>query len=297
MKLTHPVHKTEGLVPPVGFGADQGAVARIGGKEAVFKLRERDVPHLGGVIFREAQCNAPCAAGVIFRAVDTHRDAIPRPAVAGEGRQFFQGADGLDILVKAVFFFPQLRVEDIFPGLVDGFPVPAGDLGKQGEGQGDPARDIFPPLKHLVGTDLQEGGVVQYQPAELLFRRDPQQLLVFLIPAGDKMALVALLHDLSVQITGQLLIQGGDERVLQGKAVDDVAEAVFQELTQKRRLWLTGVACQVGDHPVGVSGDVPQGIRYALSTVVCRVSVLFHSSRVPFHVRGHCCNTYTLSWF
>ncbi len=142
---------------------------------------------------------------------------------------------------------------------------PAGDLGKQGEGQGDPARDIFPPLKHLVGTDLQEGGVVQYQPAELLFRRDPQQLLVFLIPAGDKMALVALLHDLSVQITGQLLIQGGDERVLQGKAVDDVAEAVFQELTQKRRLWLTGVACQVGDHPVGVSGDVPQGIRYALS--------------------------------
>ncbi len=99
------------------------------------------------------------------------------------------------------------------------------------------------------------------------------------------MALVALLHDLSVQITGQLLIRGGDERVLQGKAVDDVAEAVFRELTQKRRLWLTGVACRVGDHPVGVSGDVPQGIRYAFHRrLSCHV--LFHSSRVPFHVRG-----------
>ncbi len=32
MQLTHPVHETEGLVPPVGFGADQGTVARVGGK-------------------------------------------------------------------------------------------------------------------------------------------------------------------------------------------------------------------------------------------------------------------------
>lgn len=139
VKLTHPVHKTEGLVPPVGLGADQGAVAGVGGKEAAFKLGERDVPHLGGVIFREAQRNAPCAEGVVFRAVDTHRDAILRPAVAGEGRKLFQGPDGLDILVKAVSLFPQPGVENPVPGPVDGFPVPAGDLGKQGKGQGDPA--------------------------------------------------------------------------------------------------------------------------------------------------------------
>lgn len=65
---------------------------------------------------------------------------------------------------------------------------------------------FFHPLSTWSARTCRKG-VVQYQPAELLFRRDPQQLLVFLIPAGDKMALVALLHDLSVQITGQLLIQ------------------------------------------------------------------------------------------
>lgn len=58
------------------------------------------------------------------------------------------------------------------------------------------------------------------------------------------MALVAFLHDLGAQITGQLVIERGDERVFQGETVDDVPEAVFQEFTQKRRLWLTGVSCQ-----------------------------------------------------
>src|SRR5699024_5809878 len=121
---------------------------------------------------------------------------------------------------------------------------------------------------HLAGTCVQEGRVGQHHPAKLLFRRDPEQLLVFLVPAGDVMALVAFLHDLGAQITGQLVIERGDERVFQGETVDDVPEAVFQELTQKRRLWLTDVSCQVGDHPVDVGGNVPQRVRYALSTVV-----------------------------
>lgn len=104
MKLTNPLNKTEGLAPLVGFGTNQGAVAGVGGEAAAFKRGERYVPYLGGVIFRESQRDTPCAVGVVFRAVDTHRDVILRPAVAGKNRKFFQGTDGLDILVKAVFF-------------------------------------------------------------------------------------------------------------------------------------------------------------------------------------------------
>ncbi len=131
MKLTIPVHKTEGLIPSVGVGADQGAVARVGGKAAAFKLGKWNAPHLDGVIFGESQSNTPGAVGVVVRAVDTHGDVILRPAVAGED----QGSDGLDILVKAVFFLLQLRVKNAVPGKVNGFPVPASDLGKQGKGQ------------------------------------------------------------------------------------------------------------------------------------------------------------------
>lgn len=84
-------------------------------------------------------------------------------------------------------------------------------------------------------------------------------------------------HYRGAQVTGQLIIQGGDEQVLQGETVDNVVKAVFQELTQERRLWHTGVGRQVGDHPVDVGRNIPQGISNAPFPVVNRfVSVSTH---------------------
>nr|QJS03241.1 hypothetical protein G6854_00026 [Escherichia coli] len=110
MKFTNPVHKTEGLIPAVGSGADQGVIARVSGKATSVKFRERDVPRLGNDTFIQNQQHPLGTVAVVIRAVNAHGDVIPGPAVAADGMLFLQGTNNINIPVKAVLFpLPVMR--------------------------------------------------------------------------------------------------------------------------------------------------------------------------------------------
>ncbi len=173
------------------------------------------------------------------------------------------------------------------------FPFPAGDLGKQGKGQGDPARDLFQPLSTWSARACRKGVLVS-TPGEAPLPSRSRAASGIPGSTGDVMALVAFLHDLGAQITGS----SSSREAMSGffRAKPSMTSGSCLPGTHAETSPLAyGRECQVGDHPVDVGGNVPQRVRY-LSPPSFVMSCSFSLIPCTFSVWMHYCNTHTLSW-